>query len=320
MKANLNSRVVSDYDGLIQIVGIDRNNPALYLTDDYFEGGKCVPKGSLERYDFLTADIAKQPASTFLLGVLTEDDVILNVGDVVTKGKGKTRFEIVEFKDKDAIVTIKNVRTKKIEKIKYSLVDFKVVEPGNAGEVKSVKATPTEKISNKKAIESNEWIELKPFVVHQEPKTFWNRTKGEVKEASIRVVSKQSIRLVRSALLLALQSAGSISDRKELKTIEKMLKTKFGEAMLATLAGQALQHIPQQYNNAAVQKLAEEMRVEGLAIGGEGLIDAVMMVALPPKQKVILHPAVAKEKKIEGSTVEEIEEDEEEEGLQRKTV
>lgn len=124
--------------------------------------------------------------------------------------------------------------------------------------------------------------------------SFTDTIKANAITAGYRVGATQMTSLVKNAVLAALQSKGT--DDGALKSIKSMLDTELGDAFIAFAIGSGLIYVPKLGEDERVQRLAEEMRVNGMATAGNMLVGETLQHLFPAVMSIVNNlPAVATE-------------------------
>jgi len=152
-----------------------------------------------------------------------------------------------------------------------------------------------------------------------------NQVKQMVKqdaiEAGYRIASRQMTKGIKAGIVSLMTDKGM--DGGKIEAIKELLETQLGDAIVATLLGYSLTHIPQLQDDKRVQKLAEEFRVSGMANAGDMVIDTALQYLLPAiNETMSLLPAIETEEKVRicSDSSEDCEEDEEESEKKQATV
>lgn len=103
-----------------------------------------------------------------------------------------------------------------------------------------------------------------------ETKSLGSMIKSDGTKAAYRVAARKINQGVQTSLVGLLKSKGA--NNSQIEGIAMFLSTDFGEALLATVSGHALTHIPVVSKDPRAQKLAEEFRVGGLATAGNKVV------------------------------------------------
>jgi hypothetical protein len=103
--------------------------------------------------------------------------------------------------------------------------------------------------------------------------------KQDVKDAGTRVASRQITSTLKGALVGVMKSNGM--RRPQVKAFSEFLETDMGESVINLMLGWGLTYAPMISNDSRVQALAEEMRVDGMSIAGNVIVDSIMENVLP---------------------------------------
>ena len=107
-------------------------------------------------------------------------------------------------------------------------------------------------------------------------------TKGDVRlqelktnlgDAAWRSAARTAVSLMRKPLLDLL---GQRVDKKSLKGFQSFLASQEGEAVLSTLVGLAPLFIPQASGNPRIERLCREMRVAGMQVATDQILDKLI--------------------------------------------
>jgi hypothetical protein len=134
-----------------------------------------------------------------------------------------------------------------------------------------------------------------PYDSDGEETTVLETLKSDALAAGYRVAANQMTKGVKGAIILSMKDKG-VEDGK-LQTMREMLDTDLGEALISTLLGYGLTYIPMLSEDPRAQTLAEEFRINGIAIAGNVVADSVFqhlmpaitnaMDKLPPAEEVL---------------------------------
>lgn len=102
---------------------------------------------------------------------------------------------------------------------------------------------------------------------------FFGMMKFDGKEALYRVGATQTVALVKAALVKAIQLKAG--DNPQLQMLSLVLDSEIGETIIGLLLGYSLPFTPGIKEDARIQKLCEEIRVNSFATGGNALVDLV---------------------------------------------
>lgn len=103
--------------------------------------------------------------------------------------------------------------------------------------------------------------------------------KSDGTEAAYRVGATQITKAVKAALLKVFEAKGGDSGQMEM--FKMLLDSEVGDALVSVLLGHVLPRVPGAGTDRRVEKLAVEMRTNGMAIGGNLLADMAMGSILP---------------------------------------
>jgi hypothetical protein len=162
-----------------------------------------------------------------------------------------------------------------------------------------------------------------------EKPSFADMMKKNAVEAGYRVAATQSTNIVKNAILAVMKSKGA--DDGALAGMSKFLETEFGAALISVALGTGLNYVPHLSDDPRGAKLAEEMRIGGMATAGNAIVGEAMQHVLPALTEVLNKlPSVeansnvrlvedSSEKSL-ASALEEDEENENKETSARKTM
>ncbi len=108
---------------------------------------------------------------------------------------------------------------------------------------------------------------------------FMDSVKKDSKAAGYRVASTQISKMARAGLSKVLKSQGFKT--KQVNQIMGLLETEIGRAVVSGLLGVIFPNIPSLGKDPRVQKLASELRIDGMTTIGNELINEVMAMVGP---------------------------------------
>lgn len=117
--------------------------------------------------------------------------------------------------------------------------------------------------------------------------------KANATAAGYRVAGTQMTNAVKSSLITVMRSKGV--DGGQVQAFASFLDTEFGQAIISTMLGLGMNYIPHFGEDPRVQKLAEEMRVNGMATAGNAVIGEAMNVFLPAITQILSNLPAAEE-------------------------
>ena len=121
--------------------------------------------------------------------------------------------------------------------------------------------------------------------------SFTEILKQNAVDAGYRVAATQSTNIVKNAILTVMRNKGA--DDGAIAGFAKFLDTEFGAALISFALGSGLHYVPHFSEDPRVQRLAEEMRVNGMATAGNAVIGEAMNHVLPALTQVLQNlPAV----------------------------
>ena len=111
--------------------------------------------------------------------------------------------------------------------------------------------------------------------------------KSNAKDAAFRVAATQSTTLVKNTIVTLMRNKGTPDG--QLQGIAAFLDTEFGMAIMSGVLGIGLNYLPEQLGGARpeVARLAEEMRINGMATAGNAVVGEVLQHALPALQQIL---------------------------------
>lgn len=115
--------------------------------------------------------------------------------------------------------------------------------------------------------------------------SFTDNLKSNATDAAYRVGAKQAGKAVKAALVKALEKNGV--DGGKVQAFASFLDTDIGLAMIMGLIGTVAPHIPKLGEDPRLQRLANEMQTEGMAIAGNMVADEVLSYLGPALKGVI---------------------------------
>jgi hypothetical protein len=134
-----------------------------------------------------------------------------------------------------------------------------------------------------------------PYDTDGEEISVLDMLKADALNAGYRVAANQMTKGVKGAILLSMQDKGV--EGSKIQAISEMLDTDLGDAFVSTLLGYGLTYIPVLAEDPRAQALAEEFRINGMAIAGNVVADSVFqhlmpainsaMEKLPPAEEVL---------------------------------
>lgn len=115
--------------------------------------------------------------------------------------------------------------------------------------------------------------------------SFTEILKQNAADAGYRVAATQSTNIVKNAILTVMRNKGA--DDGAIAGFSKFLDTEFGAALISFALGSGLHYVPHFGDDPRVQRLAEEMRVNGMATAGNAVIGEAMAHVLPALTEVL---------------------------------
>jgi hypothetical protein len=121
--------------------------------------------------------------------------------------------------------------------------------------------------------------------------SFTEMLKQNAADAGYRVAATQSTNIVKNAVLTVMRNKGA--DDGAVAGFAKFLDTEFGAALISFALGAGLNYVPHLSDDPRVARLAEEMRINGMATAGNAVIGEAMAHVLPALTQVLQNlPAV----------------------------
>ena len=114
------------------------------------------------------------------------------------------------------------------------------------------------------------------FMMEEPEPTFGEMLIDDAKQAGYRVAANQIVRGVKASILALMHKSGS----PHIKALEEMLDTEYGASLISFLLGLGLQQTPW-VEDPRVEKISEELRVEGLSQAGNATFQLLMEALLP---------------------------------------
>lgn len=109
--------------------------------------------------------------------------------------------------------------------------------------------------------------------------SFTNDVKQDVKDAGVRIVSKQISAAVKGSILTLMKK--NKMRKSQLNALSDFLDTELGGAVLELVLGWGLTYVPMISDDPRVKRVSEEFRIKGMAGAGNVLVEAVAEKALP---------------------------------------
>ena len=100
---------------------------------------------------------------------------------------------------------------------------------------------------------------------------------SDAEKAAYRITARNVVALGRDAILKILDSKGG----EQAQAFSMMLSTEIGTSVVSGVMGGILTALPQFQNDTRVQKLAEELRVNGMATLGNTVVDQLTEIVAP---------------------------------------
>lgn len=184
---------------------------------------------------------------------------------------------------------------------------------GFAQKVMKRKAKPvTNKFVEPKKINNNQVNSTKEISkMGTKEMGFMGMVKADAENAAYRIAATQISNGTKGAILAIMEKQGQGSDR--VKAVSDLLDTEFGTALISLLVGAGLTYAPHISEDARVQRLAGEFRVNGMATAGNAIFETATQHFLPVIMSAISSlPAPAEPEEVKVRAGDETEEHEEE--------
>lgn len=114
-------------------------------------------------------------------------------------------------------------------------------------------------------------------------KPFKEMVLSDAEKAAYRVGARNTVKLGQTAITKALEAQGG----DKAAALGAMLHTEVGASVVSGVMGALLTSLPQFQNDARVQKLAEELRVNGMATLGNTVVDQLTEMVAPAMSAMI---------------------------------
>lgn len=134
-------------------------------------------------------------------------------------------------------------------------------------------------------IETTRTFEKKENKMTKPAMSFTDMIKSNALDAGYRVGATQSTALVRSAIVTLMRKKGA--NEGAIQGLTTFLETEFGAALISLMIGSGLHYVPTLNQNPRVQRLAEEMRIGGMATAGNAVMGELVAQLLPALQEII---------------------------------
>lgn len=131
---------------------------------------------------------------------------------------------------------------------------------------------------------NNSQKEPKKMSTNEKP-GFADVMKSNAKDAAYRVGASQSTKLVKNAILAVMKKNGS--DDGALASLSTFLDTEFGSALVSMMLGTGLHYVPHFGEDPRIQRLGEELRINGMATAGNAIMDEAVGHILPALTDVL---------------------------------
>lgn len=114
---------------------------------------------------------------------------------------------------------------------------------------------------------------------------FVANVKVDAKDAGYRVAANQMSRTTKRLLVRILKDNGV--DKKQVKAISDLIDTDLGEATISYVLGLGFTYAPKLKEDPRIKKLAEELRIEGMAGAANIAVDSILAEILPGLHDVL---------------------------------
>ena len=109
--------------------------------------------------------------------------------------------------------------------------------------------------------------------------SFSDMVKKDFEEAAYRVASTQMVNGVKLALIKVLEQKGH--DSAQVKAFKDLMDTDFGSSLVSLALGLGFTYAPVLSEDPRAKKMAEEFRVNGMAVAGNAIVDIVVEHLMP---------------------------------------
>lgn len=144
---------------------------------------------------------------------------------------------------------------------------------------------PIDTVSVSEEVMNNSKTNLKTEVKKMNKQSFAEMMKANAISAGYRVAGTQLTTLVKNSILTVMKNKGA--DGGALQGMSAFLDTEFGAALISFVIGAGLNYVPHVSEDGRVQRLAEEMRVGGMAVAGNAIIGEAMNHVLPAVSQIL---------------------------------
>ena len=114
-------------------------------------------------------------------------------------------------------------------------------------------------------------------------KPFKEMVLSDAEKAAYRVGARNTVKLGQTAITKALEAQGG----DKAAALGAMLHTEVGASVVSGVMGALLTSLPQFQNDVRIQKLAEELRVNGMATLGNTVVDQLTEMVAPAMSSMI---------------------------------
>ena len=106
---------------------------------------------------------------------------------------------------------------------------------------------------------------------------------SDSEKAAYRIGARNTVKLGQGAITKALEAQGG----DKAAALGAMLNTEVGHSVVSGIMGALLTTLPQFQNDTRVQKLAEELRVNGMATLGNTVVDQLTEIVAPAMSAMV---------------------------------
>lgn len=123
------------------------------------------------------------------------------------------------------------------------------------------------------------------IAIEKEEVSFMDRFKTDTVDAGYRVAATQVGKAVKGGIVMALEKKGA--DNAKVAAVKDLLESEAGTAILQVLLGYGLTYMPGMKDDARVERLAKEFRIDGTAVAGNLVVGTAMEFILPAVQEAM---------------------------------
>ena len=151
----------------------------------------------------------------------------------------------------------------------------------------NITATPTTKAPPMRDIHASYPKPTLGDIIHASyPKpTLGDILKDNLASAGYRVAATQSTTLIKNSIVSLMRSKGATNEH--IQGLVSFLETEWGMALISGGLGIGLNYLPKYGDDPRVQRLAEEMRISGMAIVGNEIVGEAIQHVLPALTSIL---------------------------------